>query len=160
MTEFFVLTDRYIVGPLTGVELREAALAGILRHDGIVGGSREGPWYSAADIGLFSEKKAALPHPPDIHVPQYQVRGMPGAFQGPFKLRELIGFAARGMLPADALLQGDDSDEWIEVRRYRVLAAVLAGELVVVDESGNVVVRNAMAGEELEASGARRRRSS
>jgi hypothetical protein len=145
MTAFFLLTDNGVAGPFTGIELRECALAGILQHDGIVGGAKEGPWFRAADIGLFSEKKAPLPHPPDTDVPQYQVRGMPGAFQGPFKLRELIGFAARGMLPAEALLQSDGSDEWIEVRRYRVLAAVLHGELVLIDDSGKIVVRNASA---------------
>ena len=142
MSTFYLLTDHAVAGPFSGLELREAALAGILRHDGIVGASAQGPWYKASDIGLYSEKKTPLPHPPDTSVPQYHVRGMPGAFQGPFKLRELIGFAARGMLPPDALIQVDETDTWEEVRRFRMLSAVLKGALVLVDDRGKLLVRN------------------
>ncbi len=142
MTAFFVQTDRCISGPFTGVELREAALAGIIGPDAVVGGSQQGPWFRATDIGLFSEKKTPLPHPPGTHIPHYQVRGMSNAFQGPFKLRELIGFAARGMLPADALVQSDCSDNWVRARRYSVIAACLNGELVLTDGTGKLVLRS------------------
>lgn len=142
MTVFFVRTDRSVAGPFTGVELREATLAGIIGPSAVIGGTPDGPWYRATEIGLFSEKKTPLPHPPDTCVPKYQVRGMPGAFQGPFKLRELIGFAARGMLPADALLQSDQSDEWIAARRFHVLSACLNGDLVLIDGSGKIVLRS------------------
>jgi hypothetical protein len=145
MTAFFVRTDRSVAGPFTGVELREAALAGIIRHDAVISGAAEGPWYRASDIGLFSDKNIALPHPPDTSVPLYQVRGMHGAFQGPFKLRELIGFAARGMLPADALLQSNRSSDWIPARRIRILSACLNGDLVLIDDSGNVILRSTAA---------------
>lgn len=143
MAGFFVRIDRAVAGPFTGIELREAALAGIIRHDAVIGGSTEGPWFKAADVGLFSDKQTPLPHPAGTIVPQYQARGMPGAFQGPFKLRELIGFAARGMLPGDALLQSNRSSEWIPVRRIRVLSACLDGELVLLDDDGKVVLRTA-----------------
>ncbi len=148
MTAFFVRTDRLLAGPFSGVELRESALAGIIGPDAVIGGGSEGPWFRASDIGLFSEKKTPLPHPPGTVVPQFQVRGMPGAFQGPFKLRELIGFAARGMLPPDALLQSDQSDEWIEARRFHVLSACLNGDLVLIDGTGKVVLRTTSAGSE------------
>ncbi len=141
MTAFFVRTDASIVGPFTGVELREAALAGILFPDSLIAGSPQGPWYPASGIGLFSEKKTPLPHPPGTVVPQYQVRGMAGAFQGPFKLRELIGFAARGMLPADALLQSDPAALWISASRFRILAACLSGDLVLLDRDGRIINR-------------------
>lgn len=144
MTSFFVQTDRCTAGPFTGIELREAALAGIIGPDAVVGGSPNGPWFRVTDVGLFSDKKTPLPHPPDTHVPHYQVRGMSSAFQGPFKLRELIGFAARGMLPADALLQSDCSDEWIRARRFAVIAACLNGDLVLTDGTGKVVLRSSV----------------
>lgn len=142
MTAFYVLTQRAVVGPFTGVELREAALAGIIRYDGIVGSSKQGPWFRACDIGLFSENRTPLPHPPDVAVPRYQVRGMPGAFQGPFKLRELIGFASRGMLPADAMIQRLDNDHWIPVSKSRILRACLFGKLVLIDARGKLLLRN------------------
>lgn len=126
------------------MELREAALAGIIGPDAVVGGSQHGPWFRVTDVGLFSDKKTPLPHPPGTHIPHYQVRGMSSAFQGPFKLRELIGFAARGMLPADALVQSDCSDEWVRAKRYAVIAACLNGELVLTDGTGKVVLRSSV----------------
>ncbi len=144
MTAFFVQTDRCVCGPFTGVELREAALAGIIGPDAVVGGSQQGPWFPVTEVGLFSEKKTPLPHPPGTHIPHYQVRGMSSAFQGPFKLRELIGFAARGMLPADALVQSDCSDNWVRARRYSVISACLNGELVLTDGTGKVVLRSSV----------------
>jgi len=141
MAAFFIRTDAVASGPFTGIELREAAIAGILRPDSVIAGAPEGPWILASDAGLFSEKRVALPHPPEVSVPQYQVRGMPGAFQGPFKLRELIGFAARGMLPSDALLQSDASEPWVPVERIKILSACLQGELALIDQRGNVIRR-------------------
>lgn len=153
MTPFFVRTDRAVVGPFTGIELREAALAGILRHDSVVGGAAEGPWFLAADVGLFSDNQTPLPHPAGTVIPQYQVRGMPGAFQGPFKLRELIGFAARGMLPGGALLQSNRASDWIPVRRIHVLSACLDGHLVLIDSTGKVVLRAAATESQAAAAG-------
>lgn len=144
MTAFFVQTDRCISGPFTGVELREAALAGIIGPDAVIAGSKNGPWCPVTEVGLFSEKRAPLPHPPGTHVANYQVRGMSSTFQGPFKLRELIGFAARGMLPADALLRSDCSDTWVRARRYAVIAACLNGELVLTDGEGKIVRRSSV----------------
>jgi hypothetical protein len=103
MTEFFIKTDAGVLGPFSGVELRELALAGILRPDSNLSATAHGPWQLAGSAGLFSEKKTPLPHPSDVQLTRYQVRGMAGAIQGPFKLRELIGFAARGMLPAETI---------------------------------------------------------
>ncbi len=144
MTAFFVQTDRCVSGPFTGVELREAALAGIIGPSAVVAGNQHGPWFRAADIGLFSDKQTPLPHPPGTHIPHYQVRGMSSAFQGPFKLRELIGFAARGMLPADALVRSDGSDTWVRARRFSMLAACLNGELVLTDGTGKIVLRSSV----------------
>ncbi len=141
MTAFFIRTDSCATGPFTGVELREAALAGIIGPDSAISRSPQGPWYLASSAGLFSEKRIALPHPADVQVPTYQVRGMSGAFQGPFKLRELIGFAVRGMLPGTALLQSGPSQPWIPVHRIRVLSACLEGELALLDSQGNVIKR-------------------
>ncbi len=141
MTAFFVKTEQSSAGPFTGVELREAALAGIVGPQCQIGGGPNGPWVKAEDAGLFSEKKLPLPHPPGTTVPQYQVRGMQGGLTGPFKLRELIGFAARGMLPTDAMLKSDSSHEWISLDRIPVLVACLCGQLVVLGESGKVHLR-------------------
>lgn len=148
MSQFYVLTDQAIAGPLTGVELRESALAGVLAPDCIVGGSEKGPWHSGIQIGLFSDKKVPIPHPSDVTIPTYHVRGMPGAFQGPFKLRELIGFASRGMLPIDAevrLVGAEDTHSehgsWLNVSRFRILSMCLEGDLVLLDTEGKIHLR-------------------
>ena len=146
MTAFFIKTEQAASGPFTGIELREAALAGIIGTQSIVGGSPTGPWIRASEIGLFSEKGIALPHPPGTPIPNYQVRGMVGAAAGPFKLRELIGFAARGMLPSDARLQSNLSPEWFLVDRIRILDACLEGELVLLGAEGKLLRRTQRAG--------------
>ena len=141
MISFFVCTEDSVAGPFTGVELREAAMAGILRYEAIVGGGAHGPWFRAADVGLFSEKRTALPHPPGVEVASYQVRGLKGGEEGDYKLRELIGFAARGLLPADAQLRPANSSKWFPITRIKILQSTLAGELVLLDEHGAIVVR-------------------
>lgn len=141
MSQFFVKTESSSSGPFTGIELREAALAGILRAESIIGGGPNGPWHRAMDIGLFSEKKMPLPHPSGTKVPVYHVRGLSVSIPGPFKLRELIGFAARGMLHMNATIQSNVSEEWFPVDRIPVLNACLTGDLVLVGADGKVVRR-------------------
>lgn len=147
MASFYIRTDSAIIGPFTGVELREASLAGIVGPDSVISGTPTGSCYLALNIGLFSEKRIALPHPPDVQVPTYQVRGMSGAFQGPFKLRELVGFAVRGMLPTNALLQStaaasdSTAQPWLPVERIPILSACLNGDLALIDSRGQVIRR-------------------
>jgi hypothetical protein len=143
MSNFFLLTHEAIVGPMTGVELREAALAGILHHKCVVGGARGGPWHLSSEIGLFSDQGVPLPHPPGVQVPMYQVKGKAGATQGPFKLRELIGMAARGMLPPDAELREIGSQQWSSVQCVPVLIQCFEGQLVRVNDRGDICQRTA-----------------
>ncbi|GAA4471571.1 hypothetical protein [Novipirellula rosea] len=138
MVAFYVKTEHSCAGPFTGVELREAALSGIIGPNSLVADTETGPWHPALAIGLFSEKRVALPHPAGTIVPRYHVRGMLGAAQGPFKLRELIGFAARGMLAADAEIQSDVTQTWIPVDRIHVLRACLTGDLVLLGSAGKI----------------------
>jgi hypothetical protein len=138
MTAFFIKTDGSAVGPFTGIELREAALSRIITAKSKIGGSPQGPWTLATETGLFSQAKTPLPHPEGVHVPQYHVRGLSFAAKGPFKLRELIGFAARGMLREDSQLQSDVASEWIPVDRIPILSACLAGELVLLGSDGRM----------------------
>lgn len=136
MTEFFIKTDTAAVGPFTGIELREAALSRIITVHSQIGPSTQGPWTVATETGLFSEARMPLPHPDGVHVPQYHVRGLSFAADGPFKLRELIGFAARGMMRSDASLQSDLASDWIPAQRLPILAACLNGELMVLGANG------------------------
>ncbi|GAA5507057.1 hypothetical protein [Novipirellula caenicola] len=138
MAGFFVKTEHSAAGPFTGVELREATLSGIIGPNSLIGDTQAGPWHPALAIGLFSEKRIALSHPEGTVVPHYHVRGMLGAAQGPFKLRELIGFAARGMLAADAEIQSDVTQTWIPVDRIHVLRACLDGDLVLLGSEGEI----------------------
>ena len=144
MAAFYLKTEETAVGPFSGVELREAALAGILRPDTEIAGSANGPWIQASNTGLFSEKNIPLPHPSDTELANFQVRGGIGGIsdmQGPFKLRELIGFATRGLMPNDTIIRSDQSPEWFPVHRINILSACLGGLLVLIDAKGNVVRR-------------------
>ncbi|MGB7347940.1 MAG: hypothetical protein WBD20_27190 [Pirellulaceae bacterium] len=136
MIGFFVKTECSAVGPFTGIELREASLSRIITADSLIGGSPAGPWTIATETGLFSQGKMPLPHPDGVHVPQYHVRGLSFAAEGPFKLRELIGFAARGMLRSEAMLQSDLAPDWISIERIPILKACLTGELVLLGADG------------------------
>ncbi|QDT13770.1 hypothetical protein [Planctomycetes bacterium K23_9] len=147
MTAFFIKTESSAVGPFTGIELREAALSRIITTSSLIGPSRKGPWTVATDTGLFSTAKTPLPHPDGVHVPQYHVRGLSFVAEGPFKLRELIGFAARGMLLAEASLQSDLSPEWMPIDRIPILSACLTGEMVLVSETGRMVRQTTQTGE-------------
>ncbi|MEM9367010.1 MAG: hypothetical protein AAGD07_13535 [Planctomycetota bacterium] len=140
MADFFVKTETAIAGPFTGVEVREASLAGVLRPETLLSNTTRGPWVRAEYAGLFTEMGKPVPHPPDVHVPRYAVRGMPGAFMGPFKLRELIGFATRGMLPPHVELKSAEDRPWVSIEGFGILRAGLRGELALLDASGNVVL--------------------
>ena len=141
MPKFYIKTDLAVAGPFTGIEIREASLAGIVRPNTYLSHSSDGPWIPAAQAGLFSEKGTPLPHPVGTDVPTFQTRGMPGAFMGPFKLRELIGFACQGMLPPDAELQSDPSRPWIPISGTGILPACLRGDLVRIDAGGKLLLR-------------------
>jgi hypothetical protein len=141
MKAFFVRTDSGASGPFTGVELREAALAGLLTPETVISGSASGPWTPAYEAGLFSDKRVPLPHPEGVAVPSFHVNGLSPSFRGPFKLRELVGFAARGLLPPDATLRSESQASWIPVTRVNILAATLRGDLALIDASGKVIRR-------------------
>ncbi|MCM2374797.1 hypothetical protein [Aporhodopirellula aestuarii] len=141
MASFYIKTDLAVAGPFTGIEIREASLAGIIRPNTYLSHSGEGPWVAAAGAGLFCEKGNAMPHPAGTQVPTFQTRGMPGAFMGPFKLRELIGFACQGMLPPGTELQSDPSRPWVSISGTGILPACLRGDLVRLDDSGKLVLR-------------------
>ena len=143
MTDFYVRTDAGSSGPFTGVELREAALAGLLTPEATISSTPQGPWTPAFEAGLFNERRIPLPHPAGVIIPVYHVSGLSESFRGPFKLRELIGFAARGLLPADATLRADSSHSWIPVSRIHIIAATLRGDLALIDASGKVIRRTA-----------------
>jgi hypothetical protein len=155
MTAFFVRTDSGASGPFTGVELREAALAGLLTPETVISGTPSGPWTPAYEAGLFSEGRIPLPHPAGVTVPTFHVSGLSPSCRGPFKLRELIGFAARGLLPPDATLRTDSHAPWILVTRINILAATLKGDLALIDGSGKVIRRTARSSSIVEQSDAR-----
>ncbi len=130
MTEFYIKTDKAVSGPFTGVEVREAALAHVVLPATAIGPSPQGPWTRASETGLFSDKNVPLPHPSGTHLPEFRLTGVSEAFQGPFKLRELIGFAVHRMLPSDALIQVDRQGAWVPVNRIGILNACFQGEIV------------------------------
>ncbi len=141
MSHFFIRTDAGVVGPVSDIELRELAFAGILRPESEVASSPDGVWQSAVSIEIFSTQKLPAPHPPGTVLPLFEAEGLPPMFHGPFKLRELFGFAARGFLPPEAFIKGDAWEEWLPVLRFPTLAWCLNGDLVMLGPNGQLVHR-------------------
>lgn len=70
MADFYYRSGKEIVGPLTGIQLREAAFAGLVAEDTLVSNSAQGPWSRALRVkGLFDERGRPLPHPPVAQAP-------------------------------------------------------------------------------------------
>jgi S1-C subfamily serine protease len=66
MADFYYRSGEEVVGPLTGIQLREAAFARQVFPDTLVASSKYGPWSVAAQVkGLFDERGRPLPHPPE-----------------------------------------------------------------------------------------------
>ena len=66
MADFYYRIGDESIGPLTGIELREAAFAGRVVPDTFVATSEYGPWVPASRIkNLFDANGITLPHPPD-----------------------------------------------------------------------------------------------
>ncbi|MEM8671246.1 MAG: hypothetical protein AAGG48_27235 [Planctomycetota bacterium] len=129
-TQFYLKTsETQINGPFTGIELREAALANLILPSHEVAVSSEGPWTIASSSGLFSESNEPLPHPPGTPVPEFQLKGVHEAFEGPFKLRELIDLAVRKMLSSNALIQPLGRPDWVPANQLRILDVCMRGEL-------------------------------
>ncbi len=141
MCDYFVRTDVASVGPFSDVELRELAFAGLLKPDSKIATSPNEHWISAQSMELFSFQKMPVPHPEGTVVPHFEVQGLPPAFRGPFKLRELFGFASRGMLSPDALIKGDKEEEWRLVQQFPALMFCLNGDLVKLGVDRQLVLR-------------------
>ena len=59
-----------IVGPMTGIELRNAALAEEVVPMTLVATNADGPWHPAKRVrGLFDDEGRPLPHPPEMRRP-------------------------------------------------------------------------------------------
>ena len=66
MADFYYRRGESVIGPLTGIELREAAFAGNLGPDTLVATSHDGPWVPARRVkGLYGQDGRPLPHPPE-----------------------------------------------------------------------------------------------
>lgn len=64
MADFYYRRGESVIGPLTGIELREAAFAGSLGPDTLVAASHDGPWVPARRVnGLYGQDGRPLPHP-------------------------------------------------------------------------------------------------
>lgn len=64
--DFYYLSGLAVVGPLTGIELREAAFANKVVSETLVTNDASGPWVAANLVkGLFDIHGRPLPHPPD-----------------------------------------------------------------------------------------------
>ena len=64
MADFYYQSGKDVIGPLTGIQLRDAAIAGHVVLDTLVSNSAQGPWSLALRMkGLFDERGSPLPHP-------------------------------------------------------------------------------------------------
>jgi len=66
MADFYYRLGESVVGPLTGIELRETAFAGQLTSNTLVATTEDGPWVPANRVnGLYDQNGRPLPHPPE-----------------------------------------------------------------------------------------------
>lgn len=64
--QFYYQFDGSVIGPVTGIALRNAALAGNVVSTTLISHSPTGGWIPAARVrGLFDERGKPLPHPPE-----------------------------------------------------------------------------------------------
>jgi hypothetical protein len=129
MAAFYIRTVQGSIGPFTGIELREAAFAGVVCPTSEIGPGPKGPWTRASSTGLFNELGGALPHPDGTVVARYHIRGLRQFSRGPLRLRDLIVLSVRRQIHDDAQLQSDLSGNWIPIQRIHILRACLLGEL-------------------------------
>ncbi|MEO2033025.1 MAG: DUF4282 domain-containing protein [Planctomycetaceae bacterium] len=68
MADFYYRNGDTVVGPLTGIQLRDAAFAGQVGLETPVAQTPIGPWHLAGRInGLFGPDGKPLPHPSEVH---------------------------------------------------------------------------------------------
>jgi hypothetical protein len=61
---FYYQLDGTVIGPVTGIDLRDAALAGNVAPTTLIANDPDGEWIAAIRIrGLFNESGKPLPHP-------------------------------------------------------------------------------------------------
>jgi len=84
MADFYFRSGKEVVGPLTGIQLREAAFSGRVVLDTLVANSEQGPWSLALRVkGLFDVRGSPLPHPPDAEQLIAETRGAGKAVDPP-----------------------------------------------------------------------------
>lgn len=145
--QFFYQVRGTIIGPVTGLELREAAFAGDVGLSTLVSNSPNGDWVQAARIrGLFDDNGKPLPHPgaghfvkgngltPSVEQPR-DVVATPGSTAQPkqfyfihagnvvgpmteFDLREC---ARLGNVVPTTLVANDPNGEWLAASRIQGL---------------------------------------
>ncbi|MCA9124730.1 MAG: serine/threonine protein kinase [Planctomycetaceae bacterium] len=64
--QFYYKVDGAVIGPVTGIMLRDAAITGVIDTATPVAGDPHGAWVGAGRVrGLFDENGKPLPHPPE-----------------------------------------------------------------------------------------------
>jgi hypothetical protein len=64
MAVFYYQKDDNVIGPMTGIDLREAAFRGAVRPATLISNNIAGPWFAAGRAdGFFDKEGNPLPHP-------------------------------------------------------------------------------------------------
>lgn len=113
MTRFYFRLKAEVIGPISGVELREAAFAGIVSAATPIATSPRGPWTNARNArGLFDQRARPLSHPPETVPPTWIAQGPQGS-AGPFQLHEIVQLIQRGTLSPSSLVQREPDGQWM-----------------------------------------------
>ena len=116
MQAFYCTISGKCVGPITGVELREAALAGIVGPSTSIANAPGSQWMPASKAhGLFSESGNVLPHPAGTSVPTWYVK-MPKGEEGPYHLHQLLQFCQKGELDIKSEVRRGSSTEYVAIK--------------------------------------------
>ena len=64
MSVFYYQKDGNVIGPMTGIDLREAAFTGAVLPATLISNNKGGPWFAAGRAdGFFNKEGKPLPHP-------------------------------------------------------------------------------------------------
>jgi hypothetical protein len=66
VTVFYYRKGDNVIGPMAGIDLREAAFTGAVVPATLISNNLAGPWFTAScAVGLFDKQGNPLPHPPE-----------------------------------------------------------------------------------------------
>ena len=137
--QFYFQQDESVLGPFTGVELREKAFSGTVTPDTLVRVGQSGEWIPARQLkNLFGSDGMPLPHPPETQ--EFLEKAKKGAagrwyvrqgvrVLGPFSSGELRAKADSGEITPRTRIMKGAQGTWAPAARVNGLFPLAPEEI-------------------------------